>query len=291
VAFTTDTYTVKPIVFPGGDIGKLAVCGTVNDLAVKGARPIAVAAGFIIEEGFPIDDLKAVARSMRDAADDVGVRVVAGDTKVVRRGEADGLFIAASGIGSILPGMNISVSLARPGDAILISGTIADHGMAILNARESLGFMPEIRSDVAPVFDIVERLSAVAERLHVMRDPTRGGLAGILHEIAKASRITILLREGSIPVRADVRACCGILGMDPLHVACEGRVAVIVERVAAGEALRLMRGAESGGDAALIGEVAGDPYIEGVPAVRLETNIGSMRFVPPLDGELLSRIC
>ena len=200
LAFTTDSYTIKPIFFPGGDIGKLSVCGTVNDLAVKGAKPLVMSVGFIIEEGFVKNDLRKIADSMKKAADDTGVSIITGDTKVVARKEVDGIFINTSGIGIVMQGMNISCSGAKKGDNIIVSGTIADHGIAIMNAREELGFNPPIHSDVSPVFPIIDKIAGFAESVHVMRDPTRGGVAGILNEIAKASKVIIKIVEDKIPV-------------------------------------------------------------------------------------------
>lgn len=290
IAFTTDSYTVKPLFFPGGDIGRLSVCGTVNDLSVKGARPHAVSAAFVIEEGFPVDGLKRVVRSMRDAAAEAGVRIVTGDTKVVRRGEADGLFITTSGVGGIIPGMDISCAGARPGDAVIVSGAVGRHGAAILNARERLGFEPGPESDVAPVRGIVEALAPVARSLRAMRDPTRGGLAGALNEIALASRVAMRIFEDGVPVDAAVRACCAILGLDPLRLACEGRVVIIADAAASGEILLLVRAA-GGADAAVIGEVTGPRGDPGVPPVSVESAMGTARLLPLLDGDPVPRIC
>lgn len=291
LAFTTDSYTVKPVFFPGGDIGRLSVCGTANDLSVKGARPRAIAAAFIIEEGFLLDDLKRIVRSMRDTGEEAGVGIVTGDTKVVRRGEADGIFITTSGIGAIIPGMEISCAAARPGDAIIVTGTVGDHGMAILSAREGLGFSPEIVSDVAPVRGIVEALASLSRSLHAMRDPTRGGLASALNEIALASRVTMRVHEDRVPVSPPVRACSELLGMDPLYSACEGRVVIVAAMDAAEELLGLVRGAPGGAGAALIGEVTGAMGEGGVPPVIVETGFGTRRFLPLLDGDAVPRIC
>lgn len=291
LAFTTDSYTIQPIFFPGGDIGKLSICGTANDLAAKGARPLAISAAFIIEEGFPIERLKRIACSMRETLDAVGVDIVTGDTKVVRKGEADGIFITTSGIGAIIDGMEISSSRARPGDDILISGTIADHGMAILNAREGLGFTPEIRSDVAPLCDIVAGLSAWGGSLHVMRDPTRGGVASALNEIARMSRVAMTLIEDRLPIRREVRSCCALLGMDPLYVANEGKLIIVADPGATADILTALRAMPLGRDAAVIGRVDETPYTDGIPPVSLRTAIGAKRFVPLLDGDPLPRIC
>lgn len=291
LAFTTDSYTVKPVFFPGGDIGRLSVCGTANDLSVKGARPRVVSAAFIIEEGFLIDDLKRIVRSMRDAAAEAMVEIVAGDTKVVRRGEADGIFITTSGVGAIMPGMNCSCAGARPGDSIIVSGPVGDHGAAIVNAREQLGFTPVIVSDVAPVRGIIEALAPCAPSLHAMRDPTRGGLASALNEIARASGMSVRILEERVPVAPGVRACCEILGMDPFYMACEGRVVIFAAPDAAGGILRLVRDVPGGGDAALIGEVTGPRAEPHIPPVVVGTGIGASRFLPLLDGEPIPRIC
>lgn len=291
IAFTTDSFTVKPVFFPGGDIGKLSVCGTVNDLSVKGARPVAISAGFIIEEGFPMDDLKRIALSMREASDEVGVRVVTADTKVVGRGEVDGIFINTSGIGTVMKGMSVSSVGARRGDDIIISGTVADHGIAIVNAREGLGFTPEIRSDVATVFSMVERIAGFGEHVHVMRDPTRGGVATVLNEIARASRVSIKMFERAIPIRMEVRSCCDLLGFDPLYIANEGKIVIFVDPRATADVLKNVRSVPLGRDAAVIGRVVETPYSVDTPPVYLETAIGTKRFVPLIDGEPLPRIC
>ena len=291
LAFTTDSYTVKPVFFPGGDIGRLAVCGTSNDLSVKGARPRAISAAFIIEEGFLLVDLKRIVRSMRDTAAEAGVGIVTGDTKVVRKGEADGIFITTSGVGAIIPGMEISCAAARPGDAIIVTGTVGDHGAAIMNAREVLGFTPELVSDVAPVRDIVEALASRASALHAMRDPTRGGLASALNEIARASGVSVRVFEDRVPVAPGVRACCEILGLDPLYMACEGRVVIFAAPDSAEEVLRLVRSTPGGKDAAAIGEVTGPRREPNIPPVVVETGIGTSRFLPLLEGDPVPRIC
>ena len=291
LAFTTDSYTIQPIFFPGGDIGKLSICGTANDLAAKGARALAVSAAFIIAEGFPIEHLKRIARSMRETTDAIGINIVTGDTKVVRKGEADGIFITTSGIGAIIDGMEISSSRARPGDDVIISGTIADHGIAILNAREGLGFTPEIRSDVAPLHDVVAGISAWRGSLHAMRDPTRGGVASALNEIARMSRVTVTLIEDRLPLRREVRSCCALLGMDPLYIANEGKLIVIADPEATADILTAMKTMPLGRDAAVIGRVDETPYADGIPPVSLQTAIGTKRFVPLLDGDPLPRIC
>ncbi|MCX6354902.1 MAG: hydrogenase expression/formation protein HypE [Candidatus Aureabacteria bacterium] len=291
IAFTTDSFTVHPIFFPGGNIGTLSVCGTVNDLAAKGATPVALSAAFTIEEGFPIADLRTIVHSMRDSADLAGAQIVTGDTKVVGKGVMDGIFITTSGIGRVLEGLHIFSGGARPSDLIIISGTAADHGVAILNAREKLGFNPEIRSDVAPVHRIVERISHLGPQIHAMRDPTRGGIAGVLHEIARASRVTIKIVEDAVPVRPDVRACCALLGLDPLSIANEGKLIIFTAPESAETVLECVRKLPEGKEAAIIGEVEAEPYSEGSPPVILETSLGTRRFLPLAEGEPLPRIC
>jgi hydrogenase expression/formation protein HypE len=291
LAFTTDAFTVKPLFFPGGDIGRLAVCGTSNDLSVKGARPRHLSAAFIIEEGFPLDELRRIVGSMRTSASEAGVEIVAGDTKVVRRGEADGIFIVTAGVGEPIEGMDISCRAARPGDAIIVSGAVGCHGASVLNAREGLGFTPAIVSDVAPVRGIVEALEPEAAAVHAMRDPTRGGLASALNEIAAASGVSVRIFEDRVPVAPGVRACCGLLGLDPLYMACEGRALILADPARAGEILRLVEGTPGGRDAALIGEVTGRRTEPGLPPVAVETGIGTRRFLPLLDGEPIPRIC
>lgn len=291
IAFTTDSFTVKPAFFPGGDIGKLSICGTVNDLSAKGARPLAISAGFILEEGFPIPSLTEIVNSMRTAAEAAGAQIVTGDTKVVGRGEADGIYINTSGIGAIIEGMDISCAAARPGDCIIISGSLADHGVAILNARENLKVSPAIESDVGCVAEIVEKLSALGSSIHVMRDPTRGGLASVLNEISAASEVNIRIFEKTLPIKQGVLSCCDLLGLDPLYLANEGKLVVIVEGGASEEALGLIRGSALGKNAQMIGEVEWSAYCKDVPPVSLETRLGTKRFVPLIEGEPLPRIC
>jgi len=291
VAFTTDSYTVKPIFFPGGNIGTLAVCGTVNDLTAKGAKPVAISAGFIIEEGFLLSDLKTIINSMQDIAGRVPVPIVTGDTKVVKKGEADGIFINTSGVGLVQEGMDISSTHVKIGDDIIVTGTIAEHGLAILNAREHLGFTPEIQSDVAPLSVLLPHLRSFAPHIHAMRDPTRGGLAGILNEIAQSSRVTAEIFEEKIPVRDDVRACCDLLGLDPLYIANEGKMVLWVSESCTEELLNVLRNELGFKNAVCIGKISADPYRPEVPAVSLKTRLGSRRFVPLLEGDPLPRIC
>lgn len=286
LALTTDSYVVKPLFFSGGDIGRLAVCGTVNDLAMVGARALYLTAGFVIEEGFPLRDLRRVVASMREAAAEAAVAVVAGDTKVVERGGADGLFVNTAGLGVIADGIEVSGQNARPGDKIIVSGYIGDHGIAVLSAREGLSFTTEISSDVAPLGYLVQSMLAAGE-IHVLRDPTRGGLATTLNEIAEQSIVSMVVDETALPVRPGVRAACELLGFDPLYVANEGKLVAIASEHSAASVLKAMRESPYGRDAAIIGEVRAGP----AGRVTLRTEIGGTRVVDMLAGELLPRIC
>ncbi len=287
LAFTTDSYVVTPLFFPGGDIGALAVNGTVNDLAMSGARPLYLSAGFILEEGLPLDDLRRIVLSMRAAAQQAGVQVVTGDTKVVGKGSGDKVFINTSGIGIVPSGITISAERARPGDAVLLSGTVGDHGMAIMAQRESLGLESTIASDTAPLHDLVAAMLAASPEVHALRDPTRGGVAATLHEIAGRARVGIELREGSIPVREDVRGACEILGFDPLYVANEGKLVAFVPEAAADAVLAAMRAHPLGREAVRIGTATEEH--PGMVVVR--TSIGGSRVLERPYGELLPRIC
>ena len=287
LCFTTDSFVVQPRFFPGGDIGSLAVHGTVNDIAMCGGIPLALSAGFILEEGFQMEELERIVRSMADAAKSAGVVIATGDTKVVPRGAADGLFINTSGIGVIRYGGLLSIRSIRPGDAVLFSGPIGDHGAAILSAREDLGFDSTITSDSAPLNGLVERILAASPDIHCMRDATRGGLGAILAEIAGQSGMRITIREDAIPVRREVRGICEILGFDPLFLANEGRMALFCSAESAETVLRAMRGDERGRAAAVIGTVAEDRR----GRVVLETLIGGSREIDLPTGELVPRIC
>ena len=287
LAFTTDSYVVTPLFFPGGDIGHLAVNGTVNDLAMSGARPLYLSAGFILEEGLPIDDLRKIVLSMREAAQRAGVQVVTGDTKVVGKGSGDKVFINTSGIGIVPPGIAISADRARPGDAVLLSGTVGDHGMAIMATRESLGLEGKIASDTAPLHDLVARMLEACRDVHVLRDPTRGGVAATLLEIAARSGVGIELREDVIPVRDDVRGACEILGFDPLYVANEGKLVAFVPAEGAEATLAAMRAHPLGRDSVRVGTVTSEHA--GLVVVR--TEIGGSRILERPYGELLPRIC
>jgi len=286
-AFSTDSYVINPIFFPGGDIGSLAVNGTVNDLAMCGARPLYLSAAFIIEEGLPMEDLWRVVVSMKRAAEAAGVQLVTGDTKVVDRGKGDKLFINTSGIGLIPDGVQISPQQAKPGDKIILSGSIAEHGIAIMSVREGLEFETQIESDCSPLNGLVETMFATSKEIHMLRDPTRGGVASVLNEIAESAQVGISLREEQIPVSEEVRGACEILGFDPLYVANEGKLIAFVAPADADKVLEAMRAHPLGKNAILIGEVvANHPG-----TVIMKTRIGGSRVVDMLSGEQLPRIC
>jgi len=285
LAFTTDSYVVTPLFFPGGDIGRLAVFGTVNDLAMKGARPLALSASFIIGEGLAVVTLEKVAESMAAAAREAKVRIVTGDTKVVERAACDGLFVTTAGVGAVLPGTAPSGANARPGDAVILSGTLGDHGLAVMNARGGFGLGGQLLSDAAPLWDLAEAVLA-AGGVHVFRDPTRGGLATTLNEIAIQSGVAITIDEAALPVRDTVRAAAEMLGLDVLYLANEGKLVAMVAPALADAVLQAMRNNRYGRDAAVIGTVA-----EGRPGVALRTAIGSHRPLLMLEGESLPRIC
>jgi hydrogenase expression/formation protein HypE len=287
LAFSTDSYVIKPIFFPGGDIGSLAVHGTVNDLAMCGARPMYLSVGFILEEGLPMQDFWRIVQSMRAAADAAGVMLVTGDTKVVDRGKADGIFINTSGIGLVPEGVDIRPSRAQPGDAIIVSGAIAVHGIAIMSVREGLEFETEIASDSAPLNGLVEAIFSASKDIHVLRDPTRGGVTSALTEIAQGAGVGMLLEEASIPISEEVKGACEILGLDPLYVANEGKLLAIVPGVIAEKILAAMRAHPMGAGAAIIGWVTAEQ--PGV--VLMKTRVGGMRIVDVLTGEQLPRIC
>ncbi len=287
LAFTTDSYVVSPIFFPGGDIGKLAVYGTVNDLAMSGAKPLYLSLSFIIEEGLPQDELNEIVDSIGKAAQAAGVEIVTGDTKVVHRGSADKLFINTAGIGIIAEGVDISGSKARPGDRVILSGTIGDHGIAVLGQREGLSFSRQLESDCAPLGSLVAEMLAASPDIHSLRDPTRGGLATTLNELAEQSRVSIRIEEEKIPVREEVLATCEMLGFDPLYVANEGKLVAIVPAKDADKILNAMRENHYGTDAAIIGEVKA----EHPGRVVMKTCLGASRIVDMLVGDLLPRIC
>jgi len=287
LAFTTDSYVVRPLFFPGGDIGRLAVNGTVNDLAVGGARPLWLSAAFILEEGLPLPDLQQVVESMRAACVEAGVTLVTGDTKVVNRGACDGMFITTTGIGLIPNGVTLAIHNARPGDRILVSGTVGDHGIAVMSVREGLDFETILESDTAPLADLTRVMLATCPTIRCMRDPTRGGLASALNELAAASQIGVELIEAAIPLRLEVRTACEMLGLDPLYVACEGRLIAVVPPDDADRLLTVMRNHPLGRGAAIIGEVV----TKHPGMVTLRTPIGGERVVPLLTGDQLPRIC
>jgi len=287
LAFTTDSYVVKPLFFKGGDIGRLAICGTVNDLAMVGAKPLYLSASFVIEEGLPLATMRAVVKSMRQAAAEAGVQIVTGDTKVVEKGAADGLFVNTAGLGLVLAGVEIGGDRARVGDAIILSGSIGDHGIAVLSQREGLEFEAPVASDVAPLNGLVAAMLAASAGVHVLRDPTRGGLATSLNEIAQQSRVGIRIGEPKIPINDGVWAACEMLGFDPLYVANEGKLVAVVGPADAEKLLTAMRETRYGEDAAIIGEVTAEP--EG--KVLMKTTIGGTRIVHMLVGEMLPRIC
>jgi hydrogenase expression/formation protein HypE len=292
LAFTTDSFVVTPIFFPGGDIGRLAVNGTVNDLAMSGARPLYLSAAFILEEGLAVEDLRRVVESMRAAAEEAGVAFVTGDTKVVNRGKGDQVFITTTGIGLIQEGINISADRARPGDQIILSGYIGDHGMAIMSQREGLEFEGAIESDCASLHSLVSTMMATTparawDFLHCLRDPTRGGVATTLNEIAGRSKVGMILREQSIPVRETVKGACEVLGLDPLYVANEGKLVAVVAAERAADVMRQLREHPLGRNAAIIGEVVR----EHPGMVRMQTQIGGTRVLDVMFGEQLPRIC
>ena len=287
LAISTDAHVVWPLFFPGGDIGRLAVCGTVNDVSMLGAKPLYLTASFILEEGIQVELIQRVIESMRMAADEAGVFIIAGDTKVVERGKADGLYISTAGIGTIAPGVEIGGDRARVGDQVLLSGPIGDHGIAVLSARGELGFEAQVESDVAPLNHLVKAMLQASHGVHVLRDPTRGGVATSLNEIARASEVGIVLDETSIPVRPAVQSACEMLGFDPLYVANEGKLLAIVDEADTETVLNAMRGVRHGQGATVIGRVAAEPH----GRVLMKTAIGSHRVVDELSGEMLPRIC
>ena len=287
IAMTTDSYVVSPLFFPGGDIGKLAVHGTINDLAVSGARPIALSVGLILEEGLDMDVLRRVIDSMAAAAAATGVPIVTGDTKVVHRGKADQLFVNTTGVGVVDNDVRLSIESIRPGDVVIVSGYIGDHGMAVMLAREALELEADIESDSAPLHTLVAELLRAAPTTRIVKDPTRGGVGTTLNEIAQRARVAISVDEERVPVRTAVRGACEILGLDPLHIANEGKLVAIVPRPEADSALSALRAHPLGADAAIIGEVLSEP----TGMVLLRTGIGGSRVLDMLVGDPLPRIC
>ena len=287
LAFTTDSYVINPIFFPGGDIGSLSVYGTVNDLAMCGGNPLFISAGFIIEEGFSIEEFWKISNSMKQAADNAGVQIVTGDTKVVEKGKGDKIFINTAGIALVPQNVNISPKNCKPGDVIIINGNIAEHGIAILSEREGFEFESEIISDCCPLNGLVNDVLSVSNNIHTMRDPTRGGVASILNEIAMSSNLGIVIEENAIPIKDNVKSACEILGFDALYVANEGKVIIFVSPEDAEKVLQVMKNHPYGRDSSIIGKV-----VEAHPGlVRMKTSIGSMRIVDMLSGEQLPRIC
>jgi hydrogenase expression/formation protein HypE len=287
LALSTDSHVVSPLFFPGGDIGHLAICGTVNDVAMMGAKPLYLTVGFIMEEGLPLETLQRVVASMQAAAQEAGVQIVSGDTKVVQRGKADGLYINTAGVGVVPLGRKLSGAQAKPGDVVLLSGTMGDHGVAVLAARGELGFETDVQSDCAPLNGLIEELLTACPEVRVLRDPTRGGVATTLNEIAKQSGVCITLKEESLPVRPAVASVCEMLGFDPLYIANEGKVLVVLPRESAETALEVMRHSKYGAGTVQIGEVSADP----AGRVLMRTALGSTRVVDMLAGEILPRIC
>ena len=288
LAFTTDSFVVSPLFFPGGDIGRLAVCGTVNDLCVGGAIPQSLSAAFVLEEGLLLEDLKRIVESMAATCREAGVEIVAGDTKVVERGSmADGVFITTSGLGVVPAGRALSISAVRPGDALIVSGPIGDHGVAILSVREGIDFETKLESDCAPLGSLTRAMLETTADIRCMRDPTRGGLSGVLNDIAQRSGVGVSIDEARVPVRPEVRAASDMLGLDPLYIACEGRLVAAVAAASAQRLLTAMRAHPLGRDAAIIGHAAS----EHPKQVRMHSRVGGERAVPVLSGEQLPRIC
>lgn len=286
-AFTTDSYVVKPIFFAGGNIGELAVNGTVNDLVCCGAKPLFISVGFIIEEGFEIEDLWKIVLSMREAADKANVLIVTGDTKVVEKGKGDKIFINTSGIGIVYDGLNISPKNVKVGDVIILNGKIAEHGIAIMSEREGLEFETKIESDTAPLNGLIEEVLKVSKNISVMRDPTRGGLASALNEIASSANVKIEIYESEIPISEEVIGACEILGLDPLYIANEGKILIFADEKDADKILEVMKNHPLGKESKIIGKVID----KGEPLVMMKTLIGSTRIVDMISGEQLPRIC
>lgn len=290
LAFSTDSFVVDPHFFPGGDIGRLAVCGTVNDVATSGARPLHLSCGFILEEGYPIEGLKRICRSMAEAAREAGVAIVTGDTKVVNRGHGDGVFINTSGVGVIAEGVDLGGAKCQPGDKVLVTGTLGDHGITIMSCRESLSFSTDVKSDAAPLNHLIAEVLAAAPNVRCFRDPTRGGLASTLNELAGQSQVDFEIDEESVPVRDAVRGACDMLGYDPLQVANEGKMVCVVPAEQADAALEAMRANRYGVDAAVIGGVFPAREHRG-PKVYIRNAFGGRRILDMLVGEQLPRIC
>lgn len=290
IAYSTDSFVVTPHFFPGGDIGRLAVCGTVNDVATSGAVPKYLSCGFILEEGFPVADLKRICKSMAEMAKEAGVHIVTGDTKVVNRGHGDGVFINTSGIGFIPEGVSLSGAFCKPGDKVLVTGTMGDHGITIMSCREELSFNADIQTDAAPLNHLIAEVIAAAPDTRCFRDPTRGGLASTLNELAAQSSVDFIVEEGAVPVKDAVLGACEMLGYDVYQVANEGKMVCVVPAEQAEAALAAMRANKYGADAAIIGEVVETPE-ERDPRVSIRTGFGALRIMDMLVGEQLPRIC
>lgn len=290
IAYSTDSFVVTPHFFPGGDIGRLAVCGTVNDVATSGAVPKFLSCGFILEEGFPVADLKRICKSMAEMAKEAGVHIVTGDTKVVNRGHGDGVFISTSGIGFIPAGVSLSGANCKPGDKILVTGTMGDHGITIMSCREELSFNADIQTDAAPLNHLIAEVIAAAPDTRCFRDPTRGGLASTLNELASQSGVDFIVDEGAVPVKDAVLGACEMLGYDVYQVANEGKMVCVVPAEQADAALAAMKANKYGVDAAIIGEVVETPE-ERDPRVSIRTGFGALRIMDMLVGEQLPRIC
>ena len=290
LAYSTDSFVVTPHFFPGGDIGHLAVCGTVNDVATSGARPLYLSCGFILEEGFPIDDLRRICESMAEVAKEAGVRIVTGDTKVVNRGHGDGIYINTSGVGALREGLNLGGAQCRPGDKVLVSGTLGDHGITIMSCREGLNFSADIESDAAPLNHLIAEVIEAAPDVRCFRDPTRGGIASTLNELAEQSGVDITVNEEGVPVKDAVLGACEMLGYDVMQVANEGKMVCVVPAEQADAALAAMRANKYGADAAIIGDVT-EANPERGSKVFMKTAFGSTRILDMLVGEQLPRIC
>ena len=290
LAFSTDSFVVTPHFFPGGDIGRLAVCGTVNDVATSGATPRYLSCGFVLEEGFPIEDLKRICASMAEVAKEAGVHLVTGDTKVVNRGHGDGVYINTAGIGTLREGVNLGGAQCTPGDKVLVSGTLGDHGITIMSCREELSFSADIQTDAAPLNHLIAEVIAAAPDTRCFRDPTRGGLASTLNELAAQSGVDFIVEEGAVPVKNAVLGACEMLGYDVYQVANEGKMVCVVPAEQAEAALAAMRANKYGIDAAIIGEVVETPE-ERDPRVSIRTGFGALRIMDMLVGEQLPRIC
>ncbi len=290
LAFSTDSFVVTPHFFPGGDIGRLAVCGTVNDVATSGAKPKYLSCGMILEEGFPVEDLRRICVSMAEAAKEAGVIIVTGDTKVVNRGHGDGVYINTSGVGTLAPGINLGGAQCKPGDKVLVTGSLGDHGITIMSCRESLSFSTDLQSDAAPLNHLIASVLKAAPQTRCFRDPTRGGLASTLNELAAQSQSDIFIDEAAVPVKPAVRGACEMLGYDVLQVANEGKMVCVVAPDEADAALEAMQESIYGKDAAIIGEVANSNPERG-SKVFLRTAFGTARILDMLVGEQLPRIC